>query len=108
MANQEISIRDQLMLLKAATIRTGAIHEAQVLQLKMWPLLIPNVIKAEVSIDAEKKLVFFKCESKGLRASKKMKLVCENIDAWVKQLLWPETTVTIKINDRQIYDSRTK
>lgn len=108
MTNQEVSIKEQLMLLKGATIRTGAIHEAQVLQLKMWPLLFPNVTTAEVSIDPEKKIVFFKCDSKGLRASKKMRLIAENIDSWVKQLLWPETTVVIKINDKQIYDSRTK
>lgn len=104
---QEASLKEQLDLLRGMTIRTGSIHEAQALQLKMWPLLIPGVKKATASVDAERKIVTFNCESKG-RTTNKVKLTCKNIDNWVKQLLWPETTVLIKINNNVIYDSRAR
>jgi hypothetical protein len=108
MSNKEIDFKDQLMMLRAMTIRTGSIHEAQALQLKMWPLLIPNVVKAEAKVDAERKIVSFICESTSNRATKKVTNTCKHIAEWTKQLLWAETTVTIKINDKLIFDSRNK
>ena len=102
----EVSLKDQLMQLKAMTIRTGSIHEAQILQLKMWPLLIPNVTKAAFSIDTDRKLVSFKCESSSNRVTKKVKLTCKNMSEWTKQLLWNETAVTISINEKHVFDSR--
>jgi len=95
----------QLQLLKAMTLRTGAIHDAQALQLKMWPTLIPGVFKSEARVDVEKKMVMFVCESNANRPTKARRLLFENIDKWVKNILWNETHVVIKINNKKVFDS---
>jgi len=109
MNNKEVSLRDQLDLLRGMTIRTGSIHEAQALQLKMWPLLIPGVKSSEATVDTERKIVTFSCTGPKRRlATKKLDLTIKNINDWTKQLLWPDTTVIVKINSKVIFDSRSR
>lgn len=100
---------EQLQLLKAVTIRTGAIHDAQALQLKMWPMLIPGVTKAEARVDVDKRTVIFVCKStaKG-QPTKQNRLLFENIAKWVKTLLWNESLVIIKINNKAVFNSTVK
>jgi hypothetical protein len=46
----------QLMQLRALTRMTGAIHEAQALQLKYWPLIaLPHATRSEVSFEVTEK-----------------------------------------------------
>ena len=99
------TLEEQLQLLKGMTVRTGMIHEAQALQLKSWPMLIPNVTKAEARVDTELQTVTFVCESKGLRPSKKAKLMYQNIATWVRNILWNETRIVIQINGKQVFDT---
>ena len=109
------SFKEQLALLKIATMHTGAIHEAQALQLKMWPLLIPSVTKAEARVDTDKKMVTFLCKSKmkdkdmrKLAATENMRKTCAHVATWTQHLLWDDTTVIIHVNDKVIYDTRAK
>jgi len=104
----QVPVKDQLQYLKGMTIRTGSIHEAQALQLRNWPLLIPNVVSAEAQVDVEGQSVTFICTSKGTRPTKKQKLTCDNICEWVRTLLWNETKVIIIVNKKTIFDSDRK
>jgi hypothetical protein len=99
---------EQLMWLKSNTIRTGAIHEAQALQLRNYPLLLPNAITgtASASIDTDNKTVDYKVEINGLRPTKKFKQTCKAIEKWTRTLLWDETLITIKANEKVVFDSR--
>ena len=103
--NDDKSIFSQLQILKAMTVRTGIIHEAQAIQLKTWPMLIDNVIQSEARVFPETKTVKFICTSSGLRPTKKMKETCENIGKWTKTLLWDDTRVVVEINKKKVYDS---
>jgi hypothetical protein len=105
---EELTMQQQLGLLKDLTVRMGMIHEAQTIQLKHWPLLVPNVDKAKAEVDVERKLVIYTCEAQKFRKTKKVKLYFENIDAWTKTLLWDDTTVQFMINGDLLYDSRNK
>lgn len=50
-----MSIREQLLLLRDLTRRTGVLHEAQLLNLKLWPLVIfPKASNSVIRIDPEK------------------------------------------------------
>lgn len=104
----EATVPQQLRLLKAITVRTGAIHDAQALQLKIWPTLIPNVTHSVALVDANKKSVKYVCQSSGLRPSKKMRLLCEHICEWTRTILWNETKVVIEINKKKVFDSSVK
>lgn len=100
---EQLSTEQQLAYLRSMTIRVGAIHEAQALQLRNWPLLIPGIVKAEARVDVEKKTVIFHCKSKSGKApvTKAMKEVCNKIVMSVQRLiLWPDTKVVFKIDGK--------
>ena len=100
------SFKEQLALLKTATVRTGAIHEAQALQLKMWPLLVPGVKSASAKVDTERKIVTFECKSSGNRITKKVRHTILNLTLWTRTLLWDDTVVVFKMNGKVIHDTR--
>ena len=101
--SETLSTKEQLIQLKAITERTGAIHEAQAMQLRMWPLLIPQIQEAQVSVDTDRHYVIIKCKSDKFRNTKKAKLTYSNIETWVQQILWDDTVVFIDVNDRKVY-----
>lgn len=95
---------EQLLMLKAVTLRLGVLHEAQALQLKLWPLAaLPSITKSVAKVDVESKTVFFECEASSLRATKKLAQGCAALESWVRFMLWDDTTVFIKINGRQVH-----
>lgn len=52
---------EQLVALKSITKLTGGLHEAQMLQLRMWPMVIAEEVeKSETQIDIPNKKVLFK------------------------------------------------
>lgn len=105
MSDAKASTEEQLQLLKGMTVRTGMIHEAQALQLRNWPLLIPSVSKAEARVDTENQTVTFACKAGRVYTNKKTKLLYKNISEWVRQLLWPETRVVVEINGKKVFDT---
>lgn len=104
---QNFDFYTQLLLLKETTVRFGVLHEAQVIQLKMYPILLNGVVKAETHVDTEKKLVFFKIkETKNFKLSKKNKTIMEKIVEWTRSILWSDCTVIFMKNEEVIYDTR--
>jgi hypothetical protein len=104
---ENLDIYTQLMLLKEATNRFGALHEAQILQLKMYPILLFGVLKSETHIDVERKMVFFKLvETKSFKLSKKNKDIIKNIVNWTRGLLWDDCSVIFMKDEEVIYDTR--
>lgn len=102
-----LDIYEQLMLLKATTNSFGALHEAQALQLKMYPLLLNGVKKAETHVDIEKKMIFFKIlEGKGFKLTKKNKNIIEKIVLWTRNLLWDDCSIVVLNNNKIVYDTR--
>ena len=105
-----ISFKDQLLHLKAMTERIGVIHEAQTLQLRNYPLLIPGIKTAETTINIDQKIVKFDCQSiaKTFRNTKKVKIALDHIYEWVKMVVWTESTLEVYVNGKAVFDSRTK
>jgi len=100
-ANPEFS--EQLLLLRAMTERTGVLHEAQILQLKMYPIaMITSSKSAEIKIDIEGKSVDFQ-----LKLDKKknpdLEKQCEMVSDAVKWLLGPEWLVRLRVREKTIY-----
>lgn len=101
----EIKLHQQIGMLRDMTRRTGAIHEAQVLQLRMWPRLFAGSTSSETKVDAEKKIVTYEVSGKISKSAKNKRLINE-LNRWTKELLWAETTVIIKFNGKVVFDSR--
>ena len=105
----EFTLLEQLQQLKAMTVRTGAIHEAQALQLRNYPKLLKGVKSATTNVDVERKLITYECKlTKSFRMSSINKILCSNIGVWIQTLLWDETSVIFKSGRRILYDSRSQ
>lgn len=99
----------QLMHLRMMTISTGAIHEAQALQLRNYPLLIDGILKSTVKINVDEKTVEYKiteCRKSAFKNEKRFKEDTANLKKWIQTLLWPNTTVVMKYDRKVLYDSR--
>ena len=104
----EIPIKEQLRYLKGMTEKLNVVHEAQFVQLRNYPILIPNISSAETKVDIDKHIVIYNCNSgsKVFRKTKKVKIAIENIITWIQTVVWNDTTVEIIVNGKSIYDTR--
>lgn len=104
----QMDFLQQLMYLKGLTMRTGVIHEAQALQLRNWPLLVPGVKKAETHIDTDQKFIKYICEPKfkTFRVTKSVKDQCNNICIFARKITWDDAVVVFFSGKKPIWDSR--
>jgi hypothetical protein len=106
----QASVRQQLQVLKETTRLTGGLHEAQVLNLKMWPLILfTNVCGSSFSWDPDKKTVSFVLVLEP-KAKKKKQAWWEKrvniLNEWVHELLGSEWIV--EVSDGKITTLRGK
>jgi hypothetical protein len=95
---------EQFAALKSMTIRTGAIHDAQALQLRNWPLMIPGVASAEARLDVENRTLTYVLKA---RPVKGVIPACKEIAKLIRTyLLWDDTAIVFKAGKKVIYDSR--
>lgn len=93
---------EQLLLLKELTKTTGMLHEAQVLQLKLYPLVLTHAIRSEFQFNFDSKEVIFNLlETKG-KAPKGLRTRLKLLVNYVHTLLGSEYKVTIKFKNRKI------
>lgn len=101
----------QLKLLKSMTERTGSLHEAQVLQLKMWPLLIIGATKKTVvHVDQDDHLfkVMLDVDQSFNESDPVTAQLMREIVGWARHITWDDMHGIFIANHRTIYDSRTE
>jgi hypothetical protein len=93
----QASVRQQLQMLKAQTRMTGALHEAQVLQLKMWPMVVFDVaLSTSFTWDPDEKVVAFKVDMpKGKKTLTWWKPRVEALNSWVQELLGEDWMILV-------------
>lgn len=98
------SQEEQLLLLRDITARLGVLHEAQVLQLKMWPLvLFGNVKKCEQHVNIEGKVIEYHIlQTKGRYPNDKQARFDAMAD-WTHWLLGSDWIVRIKERGKLIF-----
>lgn len=94
---------EQLMTLREMTRKTGLLHDAQVFQLKMYPLALTNATKVSIEYDYDKKNVIFNIIETQGRAPKEIKKKLDLICQWTKTLLGEEYSVKIKTKNKVLY-----
>lgn len=108
----QASIPQQLQMLKEQTRLTGALHEAQVLQLKLWPLVVfQNAISSQFTWDPDKKVVIFTISHPAMRAKKAPKLDwwkerVTKLNEWVQVLLGDEWMIQVVAGKKTFNGSR--
>ncbi len=107
---------EQLKLLQYSTKATNSLHEAQVLQLRLWPLVAyPFAVSSEAAWDPENRSVEFKIgvkvtlaelqELKELHRSGEVEKRMQVLDRSVKDMLGSDVTVIVKIKDTLVFAS---
>lgn len=100
----------QLMLLKSMTQRTGSLHEAQLLQIKLWPRMILGTTSGTtVHVDQENHLIkaFLEVDETYDENLTTLALMKE-IVGWVRKITWDDAHVVFLAKHRTVYDSRTE
>jgi hypothetical protein len=86
----------QLMKLKLVTQVTGALHEAQKLQLQYWPLIVlPHVKKTTFKFSFDNKELIFLIEDTHGRKPKDLRKRLKILVKMTKDLLGEEYTVKV-------------
>ena len=107
--NDELDPWGQVLLLKKITDMTGALHEAQVQQLKIWPLLaVPNALTSKFAWDFDLKEIYFT-----VTISPRMRWLSEEdtmfrlrgLDRSVKHMLGDMWRISVSVEKRVIYKS---
>ncbi len=103
------SVSQQLQMLQEQTRMTGALHEAQTLQLKMWPLVLFDCATSSFTWDPEKKQVLFTVSLTKTKKKATIKVLTERVEVlnrWVQTLLGDEWHVKLKTSGKGSSDGR--
>lgn len=93
-----------LLHLKDLTRRTGTIHDAQALQLRIWPrIAIPNSTQSVAKVDTKKCTVLFEVTRKG-RQPKNQQRLFKVLDENVKFMLGDWWSVSVKEGKKIIFE----
>lgn len=107
----QASKRQQLQMLREQTRLTGALHEAQVLQLKLWPMVVfQDAISSSFTWSPEKKVVLFAVEFPDKAPTPKLawwKKRVEALNGWVQELLGPEWCIRVGCRE-EVYSGARK
>ncbi len=98
----------QLALLRGLTKRTGAIHEAQVMQLRLWPFAVdPQLDRAEADVDVEGKQVLYRWENsdapRNFAPDKKYAERLTKLEDSIKFMFGASWKVTVALNGNSIF-----
>lgn len=94
MTDEQEGLAEGLARLRHLTRMTGAIHEAQLLQLKMWPKLLFPCDSHTIAHDSEQRLLTVTMQLSGdLPEDTKQRI--ENFEKWCWDLLGPEWAVVL-------------
>lgn len=100
----------QIEMLKELTRTTGALHEAQVLNLKLWPLCVFDMAStSEFTWDPELKSVTFTMSMPKKAKTPKLSVLKERVtilNKWVQALLGDEWMIHVKLAGKTYNGSR--
>lgn len=106
----EQAMKEQLAMLKGMTVSTGAIHEAQRLQLECWPRMSKQIERCQPKADFETKTIVLECKtfkSKAFKMGAFEKRLFQEMVGWVRIILWDDTRLVITVNKKRVFDSAT-
>lgn len=103
----EASVKQQLQMLREQTRLTGGLHEAQVYNLKLWPLVLFDTAKrAEFTWDPDKKVIFYTVVKGEVRLRKKwLQGRTDTLGRWVRELLGNEWKTYVEIGNFKLWAS---
>jgi hypothetical protein len=94
----------QLVLLRGMTQKLGVIHEAQALQIRLWPYTVdPSLEKSEAKVDMEANRVEFVWTGSALSMDKKYQKRLETLSDNVKFLLGEEWKISVTRDEELIF-----
>lgn len=94
---KELTTAEKLAQLRYLTASTGALHEAQVAQLKIWPKVLFPCTESTVKVDIENKILWFtvKCSRK-FRPNERGNRRAKALEQWCHDLLGKDWVVCLE------------
>ena len=106
---KKFTYQEQLVILRDLYQRTGALHEAQVLQLKLWPFAVdPKLDKSKADVDLDNKVVTFTWVGKKSKKDKKYNYRLEELYKHLRFMLGDDWIMRIHLNGSLIFPLDTK
>lgn len=97
----------QIAMLKATTERMGVLHEAQLLQLRNYPIMFDGITAAKTSVDQANKTIQYECNGADpYRKTAMRKKMFYKLVWMIQQVVWTDVIVEFNVNGKPIYDSR--
>lgn len=96
MDNTAADTKEQLKHMKAMTVRFGTLHEAQELQLQMWPLVLFKCTASTALVSEEDHKVKFQISINKKPAAKVIQTQKEILQDWVRAIVWDDTEIEIE------------
>lgn len=95
----------QLAHLRHITETTGVIHEAQAMQLRMWPIAaLPFVRSSEVQVNLDGKVVRILCrKDEAVEIDGDVDVRYRTLGNWMQFLLGPSWMITIELDGNLVY-----
>lgn len=93
----------QLAHLREFTAKYGLLHDAQVLQLKLWPLVaFPHSTSSKAEVSVEERSVRFQITTKG-KGPKNLSVRLHSLGESVQWLLGADWTVAVYENKKRVF-----
>jgi hypothetical protein len=93
---------EQLILLRDLTAKTGILHEAQVQQLRLWPLMLTHATKVDLFFNPSEKIIIFELgQAKGPKP-KDLKKNIHILSSWTKFLLGEHYKVSVLLDGKHL------
>jgi hypothetical protein len=96
----------QLMSLRAVTAVSGVIHEAQLLQLRMWGAIAFGYTKWEAEVSVETKTVTYKLTKK--KYPKELAAFVASLDRSVHWLFGDDWSLSVREGAKKLYEGQRK
>lgn len=94
---------EKLFQLRELTRSTGILHELQVVQLKMWPLVFTNATEAACEFHYDTKTVVFHLGKLAGKRPKNFQARLEHLTKATQQLLGDEYAVLINVDGKEAF-----
>jgi hypothetical protein len=104
--NDSLDWTAQLVMLRSMTERFGSLHEAQILQLKLWPFTVDPTLdstKAEVDIEGKRVDFYWGSPCTKINIDSNYQKRIRELDNNVKFLLGGDWIMTIHLNQTLIF-----
>ena len=99
----EMTLEEQIAAIRKLSHMTGGLHELQIQQLKMYPLIAHDIKSARIEINSELHKIEYQCKSE-VKNWKRKKRELEFIYKCTRDVTWDDAVVVFSVNSKKVFE----